>query len=129
MDWMEYQDLRAVTNNRAIYPDNLNPQKKFKHQTPMVTVFSNYVNRVNTIVKIYQSIGIFVFILAIICYCGLTIILIVYIKNHKSIILTQWLFITSIILSLVVLILGVSYNQIATVHSINYLYLSVYIHC
>ena len=82
----------------------------------------NYVERLNFIGNIYQISGAVIAIIAFICYIIMTMKLIK--SKDKSDTLDAWLLITGVGLSLVVLILGVSYNHITSCYSKYYMYLS-----
>lgn len=79
-----------------------------------------YVRRLNNIGLIYKKTGLILTIISLLAYGFITIILII--KKDK--ILDLWLLLTGIGCSLLVLIAGVSYNQITACFSRYYMYLS-----
>lgn len=76
----------------------------------------------NIITTIYQKCGLILGILSLIAYVFLTIRFIR--KRGEEETTGFWLTTTGILASMLVLILGVSYNEIASCPSINYMYLS-----
>lgn len=83
-----------------------------------------YVDRLNFITDIYKIINPYLFFIGIICYIYLTLKMIHNFKNKKSEHFSVWLILSSIILSLIILVIGVSYNEISSCASIRYMYLS-----
>lgn len=107
----------AFTQNIAIHTTQ-------EAGTPdIVAHYTNrYVRRLNRISKIYQTLGVAITVLSLVAYITITIRLI-RTKDRKSVI-DVWLLLTGIGCSLIVLIAGVSYNQITACFSRYYMYLS-----
>ena len=109
-------EFEAITNDLAVGNEsniNINNTTKYTEK---------YVSRLNFIGNIYKALGAIVAIIAFLCYIIMTIKLIK--SKDKKDILDIWLLITGVGLSLVVLILGVSYNHITSCYSKYYMYLS-----
>lgn len=83
-----------------------------------------YVDRLNNITKVYQFSGAFFSVVGVIAYIILSIWLCFEIKRKNNELVANWLALTGILLSVFVLMLGVSYNEIASCFSISYTYLS-----
>lgn len=83
-----------------------------------------YVDRLNFIGDIYKVVNPIIFVVSIILFVILTINVIINLIKKKYDLIPKYLIISSVLLSLIVLILGVSYNEIASCDSIRYMYLS-----
>lgn len=83
--------------------------------------FSNRcVGLCNALGKLYKLISPVLAIISCLAYIVLTYL----IFKNKSYWIDKWLVVTSIILTAIVLIAGVSYNDVASSDSVNYMYLS-----
>lgn len=105
-------EFEAITNNKTIRGDN----------DIYVKYTKRYTDRATNVIKLYQTLGIIVFIISIV-----SVVLLVYIairKKKEDNIKNLLLLLLGIILSYVVLICGVSYNHITSCYSIYYMYLS-----
>ena len=115
-DEEKIERFEAITNDLAVGNDaNINENNVTKYT-------EKYAERLNFIGSIYKILGAAVAIIAFLCYIIMTIKLIK--SKDKKDILDIWLLITGVGLSLVVLILGVSYNHITSCYSKYYMYLS-----
>lgn len=83
-----------------------------------------YINRLNRISNIYKKFGTILAIIGFISYLYISIKMIKGIRIKKYEWVNIWLILTGIFLSLIVLMGGVSYNEIASCTSVKYLYLS-----
>ena len=116
-----FKDGVAVgVDNNIIHSLNKNEVSLPKH------IKEKIVNRINKVTDIYQQIFPTLAILGALCYLVITIKLVInFIKKIKDKInFDIWLILTSILLSYVVLIGGVSYNQVSAVESGYYMYRS-----
>lgn len=104
----------AITNDLAI--KNESDQAILEKQ--------KLVNRVNKIVPIYSCLFPIIAILGVISYILITIRVIINLKKKDTNNVDTWLILTALLLSYVVLIGGVSYNDIASVNSTYYMYRS-----
>ena len=104
----------AITNDLSVLSSNDGNVDELTKYT------DSYVKRLNNIGYIYKKLGFVLTIISLICYVFLTVVLIM--KKEK--ILDLWLLLTGIGCSLLVLIAGVSYNQITACFSRYYMYLS-----
>lgn len=102
----DYLKLKFYSNY-----DVINNQKK---------VSSFYVKKLNIISKIYKKFGFIIAIISFLIYILITYNLLV--KKEKLI--NEWIILSSILCSYVILCLGVSYNHISSCDSITSLYLS-----
>jgi len=110
---LEYLDNTG--DNYNIYVDS-----NYEGNSAQKQILGVYIKKLNIISKVYKILMPIVSVVAIICY---VVIIIKTIKNKKEYI-NSFLIVTSIILSYIVLLLGVSYNEISSCHSISYMYLS-----
>jgi hypothetical protein len=106
------------------YEYNIDSYTKNMYDSITQKSTQKYVDRLNGITKVYQKLNPIVFVVSIICYIIITIKMILNIINKKYQYVPVWLIVTSIILSMLVLIIGVAYNEISSCASINYMYLS-----
>ena len=132
---INFEDVETV-NYAVDIPDDADGIRRFEAFTNNLAVGNTedtnvdyitkytekYVDRLNFIGNIYQISGAVIAIIAFICYIIMTMKLIK--SKDKSDTLDAWLLITGVGLSLVVLILGVSYNHITSCYSKYYMYLS-----
>ena len=128
---INFEDVETV-NYAVDIPDDADGIRRFEAFTNNLAVgntedtnadyITKYVERLNFIGNIYQISGAVIAIIAFICYIIMTMKLIK--SKDKSDTLDAWLLITGVGLSLVVLILGVSYNHITSCYSKYYMYLS-----
>ena len=132
---INFEDVETV-NYAVDIPDDADGIRRFEAFTNNLAVGNTedtnadyitkyaekYVERLNFIGNIYQISGAVIAISAFICYIIMTMKLIK--SKDKSDTLDAWLLITGVGLSLVVLILGVSYNHITSCYSKYYMYLS-----
>ena len=132
---INFEDVETV-NYAVDIPDDADGIRRFEAFTNNLAVGNTedtnadyitkytekYVERLNFIGNIYQISGTVIAIIAFICYIIMTMKLIK--SKDKSDTLDAWLLITGVGLSLVVLILGVSYNHITSCYSKYYMYLS-----
>ena len=132
---INFEDVETV-NYAVDIPDDADGIRRFEAFTNNLAVGNTedtnadyitkytekYVERLNFIGNIYQISGAVIAIIAFICYIIMTMKLIK--SKDKSDTLDAWLLITGVGLSLVVLILGVSYNHITSCYSKYYMYLS-----
>ncbi len=132
---INFEDVETV-NYAVDIPDDADGIRRFEAFTNNLAVGNTedtnadyitkytekYVDRLNFIGNIYQISGAIIAIIAFICYIIMTMKLIK--SKDKSDTLDAWLLITGVGLSLVVLILGVSYNHITSCYSKYYMYLS-----
>lgn len=114
--------FEAMTNNKAIYPDGILANGEV--QSYSISNMQKYVDRLNNITKVYQFSGAFFSVVGVIAYIILSIWLCFEIKRKNNELVANWLALTGILLSVFVLMLGVSYNEIASCFSISYMYLS-----
>lgn len=103
------------------YGDNykLYVNSNYEGNKAQIQVLNVYVKKLNIISSLYRVITPILSILGIISYI---IIIIKTIKNRKEY-MDIFLMITSILLSYIVLIAGISYNHISSCYSISYMYL------
>lgn len=80
--------------------------------------------KLNSITNIYKFFGLAIFLLSILIFIIFIIIMIIGIKKREYKNVNTVLILSGIILSLIVLLLGVAYNEISSCDSINYMYLS-----
>ena len=107
----------ALTNDNAIYTTDLNGNPDI-----MTKYTQKYVDRVNSIGNIYKKIGVIFTLFSLVIYVIFTINVIR--KKYRKELINTWLLLTGIGCSLIVLIAGVSYNQITSCFSRYYMYLS-----
>lgn len=81
-------------------------------------------NLLNSITNIYKFLGVIIFIISIIIFIYFIIKMILEFKVKKYTNVNIVLILSGIFLSLIVLLLGVAYNEISSCDSINYMYLS-----
>ncbi len=81
-------------------------------------------NLLNSITNIYKFLGVIIFIISIIIFIYFIIKMILEFKVKKYTNVNIVLILSGIVLSLIVLLLGVAYNEISSCDSINYMYLS-----
>ncbi len=116
IDEQGIRKFEAITGDLAIQNTAMGEQDLVAKYT------KKSVNRLNAIGHMYQILGLLVVILGIISYIIITITLIK--AKDKAVILDAWLLLTGVGCSLLVLILGVSYNHITSCYSMYYMYLS-----
>lgn len=85
---------------------------------------NNKVNHINRIIEIYRKLTPTITATAFICYLFITIIGINSWKKRKIFYRDEWLLLSGILGSFIVLILGVSYTDISAYSAINYMYLA-----
>mgnify|MGYP001625155961 CR=1 FL=1 len=107
-------------DNNIVY--NFNEKFANSKYDDIYLLTKRYERRLNLIGKIYKLINPIVFLISVLLYIFMTIKIIINRKNYQ--LLQIWLINLSIILSLFVLILGVSYNEVSSCFSIRYMYLS-----
>lgn len=105
--------FEIITNNKAIYPTT---ETNVEENNAAKKVSNVYIIKLKLISYIYRTMPIFS-IISIISYIILTY------RSLKNKVLDNWLIITSILLSYVVLLIGVGYNHISSCNSITALYL------
>lgn len=109
--------FEELTNNKAIYPND-------SYKTIYELNVSSYIKRLNLITKVYQKTGIPVAIMGVVLYVLIIIKAILGIRKKEYKYLQIFLVLSGILGSFIVLAVGVSYNEIASCPSINYMYLS-----
>lgn len=107
----------ALTNDNAIYSADVN-----QNPDVMPKYTQKYVDRLNNIGKIYKMCGVIFTVISLIIYIVFTVNVIR--KKYRKELINMWLLLTGIGCSLLVLIAGVSYNQITACFSRYYMYLS-----
>lgn len=107
----------ALTNDNAIYSTDVN-----ENPDVMPKYTQKYVDRLNNIGKIYKMCGVIFTVISLIIYVVFTVNVIR--KKYRKELINMWLLLTGIGCSLLVLIAGVSYNQITACFSRYYMYLS-----
>ena len=107
----------ALTNDNAIYSTDVN-----ENPDVMPKYTQKYVDRLNNIGKIYKMCGVIFTVISLIIYIVFTVNVIR--KKYRKELINMWLLLTGIGCSLLVLIAGVSYNQITACFSRYYMYLS-----
>lgn len=108
--------FNGITNDLSIEPM---PEGK---QDELTKYTEKYVERLNTIGKVYQHLGLVVTGISLLAYIFITIKLVK--AKEKKQMIDIWLLLTGIGCSLLVLIAGVSYNHITACYSRYYMYLS-----
>ncbi len=108
--------FEAITNNQAIYPDDVYAGVKFENAKV-------YIKRIELIVKVYQKLGILLAVFGVFSFVGIMILAVKEVMKKKYEILQTCLMLCGIVGSLFVLLMGVSYNEIASCASIHCLYL------
>ena len=83
-----------------------------------------YVDRLNFIGDIYKVVNPILFVISIVLFVIITINVIINLIKKKYDLIPKYLILSSVLLSLIVLVFGVSYNEIASCDSIRYMYLS-----
>lgn len=115
-DLIEVKKFEAITNDLAVSNQEDNAIDNATKYT------KKYVDRLNSIGKIYKIFGLIIAILSFVAYIIITIRLIK--TKNKTKILDIWLLLTGIACSYIVLVGGVSYNHITSCFSRYYMYLS-----
>lgn len=82
---------------------------------------NKYINRCNHIAGFYKGTGVLTAVLGVTCYIFITVAMI---RKRDNLLIDTWLLLTAILCSFTVLLAGVSYNEIVSCPSINYMYLS-----
>lgn len=124
----DVQKFENISNERALYTEKalLGDENSFDN----VEEQEEYINSLkinniicNTLIKIYSVLGVILGIIAIIYYIVLTVDVIKEFihKEYKNI--QKWIVLSGILGALFTLIMGISYNNVATCDSIKYLYL------
>jgi len=108
--------FEAITNNNAIHPEDNNATISKENANA-------YTKRIQTIVKVYQRLGIFLLILGIVAVIAILVWTIQEILKKKYEMLQALLLLCGIGGSLMVLLTGVSYTEITAFASIHVLYL------
>ncbi len=83
-----------------------------------------YIDRLNYITEIYRFFGVIIAALGLISYLLITVFVVKRRRTEDKYFWNIWLLLTGIFASFIVLISGVSYNEIASGAPINYMYLS-----
>ncbi len=112
------KEFEYITNNKAIYPNNIDGQQEYINSTKFQTSILKVLQ------KIYSYTGLPVIILGIISYIFITVINIKNMlrKNYEG--LETWIIISGILGAGFTLLFGIAYNHVATVYSIVQLYLA-----
>lgn len=112
-----YNELKYESENESY---NLQIKSNYETVKNQLKISNFYASKLNIIIFIYQKTGLIFSIFSILVYLFLSYYAIK--KDHSLI--DEWLIISSIISSYIVLCLGVSYNHISSCDSITTLYLS-----
>lgn len=119
------QRFENISNERALYTEKAlsGDENRIKEQQEYVDSLSICSNICNILIKIYSILGVIFGIIAIIYYIVLTVRIVLEFlhKEYKNI--QKWIVLSGILGTLFTLILGISYNNVATCDSIKYLYL------
>ena len=111
------QLFETITNNKAIHPN-----QQYENE---IATMTRYARRFNKIIRGYQLTGYALAVVGVIGYIYIIIETIKNIRKNKNYEdIDTVILLTGIIGSFIVLVAGVSYNEIASCDSINYMYLS-----
>lgn len=116
------KSFENISGERSLYPEDSKYAEKLG-QEEYIKSLNIRTNLLNRLVKVYCIFGIISGIVGIIYYVVLTITIIKEIYNKKYDNIQKWIIISALLGALFTLIVGVSYNHVATCYSIMYLYL------
>lgn len=104
--------FELITNNHAYYAsDQILPSGKLN----ILSSFSRY----------YSKCSFPFFILGMLCYCYISLRLILSLKSKKYLLFNEWVILTGFMLSLLLRLLLTSYTSISSFPANNYMYLAV----
>lgn len=114
--------LNLETKDFTLHYDYLN---KAMEKDPVDSKWAyRKVNIVNKIIDVYKHNGIIGLTLGLLCYLFITAILIVNLKSSEHRFINEWIMLSSLIGSFVVLALGISYTNVTAFPAFTTMYLS-----
>lgn len=116
------KSFENISRERSLYPEDSEYAKETE-QAIYIESLNIRTSILNGLVRVYCILGIISGIVGIIYYIVLTVTTIKEIYHKKYNNIEKWIIISALLGALFTLIVGVSYNHVATCYSIMYLYL------